>query len=311
MQRTESFDILKGFGIIFMIVAHTYGPNNLIWDFISAFHMPLFFIVAGYFYKHKSITEQLKKNYNQLIVPYITICIIVIALTQIRQPHSIKTDISCSLYGMGPGWFLLAMFWARIEFYYIQKTIPNHYFIASLIISTCICLIAYNNGISSFLYLFISPACLVFMAVGYYVREHQLLPYLKKPPFLFICLSISLWFITSIWGKVLLHQCYFKLSIIDFAGSIAGTFLFFTLSNIIAQHDFYLKNILSAAGRYSLVILFFHSIDYCVPVWHLIIPYLPSSLLIPTILVIRFLFVTMCVVITLHIKWLRLFFRIQ
>lgn len=37
MERIGTFDILKGFGIILMIVAHTYGPNYLIWDFISAF----------------------------------------------------------------------------------------------------------------------------------------------------------------------------------------------------------------------------------------------------------------------------------
>ena len=48
-QRDESIDILKGFGIVFMIIAHTYGPNNYLWDAIYTFHMPLFFITTGYF----------------------------------------------------------------------------------------------------------------------------------------------------------------------------------------------------------------------------------------------------------------------
>ena len=66
MERIEAFDILKGIGIILMIVAHTYGPNSMIWDFIYAFHMPLFFIVTGFFYKQKP-TFQLIKTVLQIL----------------------------------------------------------------------------------------------------------------------------------------------------------------------------------------------------------------------------------------------------
>ncbi len=55
MGRIEAFDILKGIGIILMIVAHTYGPDSVIWNFIYAFHLPLFFIVTGFFYKQKPL----------------------------------------------------------------------------------------------------------------------------------------------------------------------------------------------------------------------------------------------------------------
>ena len=47
--RIETFDILKGIGILFVIVGHTFMKE--IGPFIQSFHMPLFFIVAGYFYK--------------------------------------------------------------------------------------------------------------------------------------------------------------------------------------------------------------------------------------------------------------------
>ena len=62
MERNETFDILKGFGIILMIMANTYGPSNISRGFIYAFHMPLFIIVAGYFYQQKPISEPLKTN---------------------------------------------------------------------------------------------------------------------------------------------------------------------------------------------------------------------------------------------------------
>lgn len=311
MQRIGSFDILKGIGIILMIVAHTYGPNHMIWDFIYAFHMPLFFIVSGYFYKQSLFLETLKKNCDQILIQYIVLCLIIIILNQVRQPHIIQTDIKSAFYGMGPGWFLLAMFMVRLEFRYILKLFPNHYLLISLFISIGVCITTYYQGILSFLSIFPSLAGLFFISAGYYIKQHLILDFINKHSFCMVFIALIFWLITSLYGKVELSQCIFKLSIIDFAGSLGGTLLFFKLSQIIDKHSYFLKNALSFAGKYSIVFLFFHCIDYCVPFWYPIVPYLPSSLLIPTILVIRILFVTICVFLTLNIKWLRLFFRIQ
>lgn len=311
MQRIESIDILKGIGIILMIVAHTYGPNYMIWDFIYAFHMPLFFIVAGYFYKQRLFSETLKRNCNQIFIQYIALCLIIIILTQIRQPHNFQTDIKSTLYGMGPGWFLLAMFMVRLEFHYILNIFPNQHLIISLFISIGVCLTTHYHDISSFLSIFPSLAGLFFLSAGYYIKQHYILDYINKHSFNIILIAFLLWLITSLHGKVELSQCIFKLSIIDFAGSLGGTLLFFKISQLIDKHGHFLKNVLSYAGKYSIIILFFHCIDYCVPFWYPIEPYLPSSLLIPAILIIRFLFVTICVISTLRIKWLRFFFRIQ
>ena len=311
MERIESFDILKGFGIIFMIVAHTYGPNSIIWDFICAFHMPLFFIVTGFFYKQKTFSELLKKNYDQLLVPYLTLCLIVTTLTQLRQPHTIQNDIEGTLYGLGPGWFLLAMFMARLEFQFILKKFPNSYLLVSFLISTCICLIADYQEISSFLSFFPSLVSLFFVAFGYYIRIHSLLDFTMRQSYLSIIVGLTFWLITSLLGKVDMSQCIFKLSVLDFLGSLGGTMLFYKLSQLIDSKSYILRNVLAYAGKYSLVILFYHSIDYCVPIWYLIEPYLPSSIFIFVILVIRLLFVLICVIVSLRTKWLRLFFRIK
>ena len=311
MERNESLDILKGFGIILMIVAHTYGPNSITRNFIYAFHMPLFFIVAGYFYKQRPFLESLKKNCYQLLVPYLTLCIIVSALTQVRQLHAIQRDIESTLYGMGPSWFLLAMFMARLEFHYILKLFPNCYLPISLLISTNICIIAHYYDIPLILSFFPSMVSLLFIAIGYNIKEHSLIEYTKKHPYIYFSIGIVFWLTTSLMGKVELSQCIFKLNIIDFCGSLGGTFLAYKLSQIIDTRNYRIKNILSLAGRYSLVILFYHCIDYCIPVWYFIEPYLPSSILLFVILMIRLLFVTICVIITLRNKRLRVFFRIK
>lgn len=311
MERIESFDILKGIGIILMIVAHTYGPNHLIWDFIYAFHMPLFFIVAGYFYKQESISELLNKNIKKLLIPYIILCFVVILLTQIWHPHSTKNDIEDTLNGMGPGWFLLAMFMVRIAFLYILKFFPRHYLFFSILISLTVCCIAYFHNTPSFLSIFPCLVSLFFIATGYYIRMHSLLDFDNKHSLFFIFLGMVFWITTSLFGKVDMSQCIFKLSIIDFCGSLGGTFIVYKLSQFIDNSNGNVKYILSCAGNYSIVILFFHSIDYCVPIWFILIPYLPPPLLIPSILFIRLLFITICVIITLRSKYLQLFFNIQ
>ena len=310
MERIEAFDILKGIGIILMIVAHTYGPDSVIWDFIYAFHMPLFFIVTGFFYKQKPTLQLIKSNYNQLLLPYIALCIIVSILSQIRQSHDILIDIDITLNGMGPGWFLLAMFWARLELQIILKLFPDRYLTISLLISIIICFIADNLFISSFISFFPSMASLFFVSIGYYIKQKHLLEIYNKNHFIFPFFCSLLWLMTSLYGKVELSQCIFKLSFIDFCGSLGGTYIAYKISLLINKGDGVIKKILSSAGKYSLVILFFHSIDYCIPLWHNIEPYFSSSIFIFVILFLRLLFVSICLQFTLNSKILRSFFKI-
>lgn len=310
-QRIELFDIMKGIGIILMIVAHTFGPDNIIWDCIYLFHMPLFFVIAGFFYKQDSLSKLLKKNGDQLLFTYIVLCLIIILLSQIRQSHTISTDIIITLNGMGPGWFLLAMFLVRFEFHFILKIFPNYYLIISLIISTSVCFIANYHEIPHLLSFFPSLVSLFFVAIGYYIRIHSLLVYRIKYSHIYFALGLLFMSITLIFGKVEMSQCIFKLSIIDICGSLGGIFFVYKLSKFIDNSNCRIKTILSQAGRYSLVILFFHSIDYCIYIWYLVEPFLPTSIRLFVILVIRLLFVTICVSISLQIKTLRSFFNIS
>lgn len=319
MQRIESFDILKGIGIVLMIIGHfLMGLGTRIYDFIYSFHMPLFFIVAGYFYKQESLPKLFKRNRDQLLFPYLVMCIIIIVLTQIQLSHDIKLDLIRTIKGMGPGWFLLAMFWARLEFHCILKILPKYYLVLSLIISTCVCIIANNHDLPPSFAIFPSLIGLFFISIGYYIRTNSLLDYdNKKSPFFFL-FGILLWFIISSYGKVRMSECIFKLTIIDFCGSILGTFIAYKLSQLIEHSNYWMKTLFSYAGRFSLVILFFHSIDYCVSVWYYIVPiwnyidqYLPHTIILLLILLVRLLFVTVCVYITLKIKFLRLFFKIK
>lgn len=49
-KRINYFDIAKGLGILLMIIGHMPIKNEYLKNFIFCFHMPLFFIISGYFF---------------------------------------------------------------------------------------------------------------------------------------------------------------------------------------------------------------------------------------------------------------------
>lgn len=62
-KRLPTFDILKGVGIILVILGHLLG-NGFGMNIISQFHMPLFFLISGYFFKSKTLKYSLSENFE-------------------------------------------------------------------------------------------------------------------------------------------------------------------------------------------------------------------------------------------------------
>jgi len=52
--RQEWLDVLKGFGILFVVLGHALADGGLK-TYIYAFHMPLFFFVSGYLFDAEGV----------------------------------------------------------------------------------------------------------------------------------------------------------------------------------------------------------------------------------------------------------------
>lgn len=143
-ERLDYMDIAKGFGIICVIIGHM--ENSAINRFVFSFHMPLFFLISGYFLsERRSPKEELIKRIKQLLPPYIFTCICIMALSiekglfGILIGHKNVCDLLldlgrwlyASLYGAGTNhdtpfqiiqigaiWFLLALI---LGTYIVQK----------------------------------------------------------------------------------------------------------------------------------------------------------------------------------------------
>ena len=73
MQRNSAIDIAKGIAIFLVIIGHQYDLPEIS-HFIYSFHMPLFFILGGYFFHKKKIKTDVLSNVRRLIFPYFLAC---------------------------------------------------------------------------------------------------------------------------------------------------------------------------------------------------------------------------------------------
>ena len=72
-NRDLTYDIMKGIGILLMLVGHWPGLPHWAHQFIYSFHMPLFFLVAGCFAKpiNGDAISRIRKNARRLLLPFI------------------------------------------------------------------------------------------------------------------------------------------------------------------------------------------------------------------------------------------------
>lgn len=60
-RRNPMISIAKAIGIILMVIGHVFDKESWGIHFIYMFHMPLFFVLSGYFFKEpRSATELFK-----------------------------------------------------------------------------------------------------------------------------------------------------------------------------------------------------------------------------------------------------------
>jgi fucose 4-O-acetylase-like acetyltransferase len=308
-MRLTVFDILKGIGIL-VIICHTFMKE--IGPYITAFHMPLFFIVAGYFYKQNSFIVHLRKDFRRLVIPYLFICIATMFIASVQESRtnhavSIVTDV---LYGCGtPAWFLLGLFGSRAIFNRVLCLCPNRYIIVSLVISSIPLAISLNDELPTTLSFFSSICGVIFVAIGFYVKHHHVLELLDSHRIIAITLSVLFWLNTSIFGAVDLHYSVFKLWIIDYLGACGGTYLCYSVSRFVDLNTTKLKTILVWWGYFSFVVFSFHAIEYVFPNWHVLASFSDNSPIRPfVILSFRLIFAWLAVLVTMRISILKSIF---
>lgn len=73
VAKNTSISIVKGIGIICVVIGHA-GAPRLLSSIVYEFHMPLFFMTAGYFFNLKYLNREgdfIKRRFNGLYIPFV------------------------------------------------------------------------------------------------------------------------------------------------------------------------------------------------------------------------------------------------
>lgn len=267
-MRAPAFDILKGLGIILVLVGHAGIPCGLS-DFIYSFHMPLFFVISGYFAKSLNETKNshlllIRKDCKRLLVPYIITSAAIILFTLLRSvmKHdvSIVKDMFMNFaevtYDAVPIWFFIALLWIRIVFRPLMN-LRRWALPMSIVLSGIAILFAHHCMQLPFCIL-TSIAAIPFYAIGWWHRQYGFPKWLTA-------ISAVCWLGVLYGPRVDLYNVLYGIFPLTILGSSGATWLLYKLIRfIIRNKEGNAFPILRWLGVNSLIIMCFHAFDlYC------------------------------------------------
>lgn len=322
-SNDSTFDIMKGICILLVIVGHMVSDNKIIYSF----HMPLFFIVGGYFtkdmlYTYSEFRSYTKKNIKRLLLPYFVtmLGLTLLGLFLAYMKGNLNLFISPLLstlwmsgdelytnYGVvyvNALWFLVALFWTRELFYMLLMFFKLHNFVINdksiliicAILVFIVCQIKMNFCLPPLPLCFLQGVnALLFYSIGWYVRRNSL----PKS----IIILVLFWPLAVLFGHIDMLGCYYEFFPIDILGACGGTYLMYLLSKYLSRVEHsninlfkYLIKLLRWCGVNSLLILCVHDFDLRSSLFYSLkcrVPYLDELTLNEGRLVIIHLFIAL------------------
>lgn len=276
-NRLKYIDIAKGISILLVILGHCLQEGSIIRQYIYTFHMPLFFIVSGMFYKKRSFRENLRKDIKGLIIPYLITSSIIILAKTISKINNVRYLLEnlkiwgmATLYGsgdikeflgiyiepIGTIWFLLSLFWVRTLFNLIMK-IDKEYVRILIIISISVVGFLLPKIVWLPLSIETSFIVVLFYYTGYILKQKSILNKIDKKSF--IVLSI-IWICSS---KFIVTYCvknYYNLYYINILIGIIGSMVVLCICKKVEKIK-YVSDIFAWIGENSLYILCAHAAE--------------------------------------------------
>ena len=293
VQRDRTFDIMKGIGILLMITCHYFNWNHpLLGKSINSFHMPMFFIVAGYFSKQFSTYSDAKlqiKKYARRLLPAalftqtaLIFWAILMALIKkggwnpviVRilsvfwaDPHGPITQWG-QLY-IGVIWFLLALLIAKSLLLFLSRL--NVWAIPISLVLAFGAILLYRLFPYSIWCISLGLAALPFVTIGWWFRSHRI-------PLSLIITCVLCWFIAIFSSELNMYGFVWNCYPLDVLGACGGTICLFFFSKLLNRFMKPIAFLLSILGIWSLAILCFHDLEINCHLGNHFMAFLPFAL---------------------------------
>ncbi|MDU2421931.1 MAG: acyltransferase family protein [Bifidobacterium scardovii] len=302
--RIRYFDIAKGIAILCVVLGHSILIANTaipqsplaqtLYHLCFTFHMPLFFIVSGYF-MHPERPFRWRKESRELLATYgLTAAAIVIVNAALAFVLRTGTRASfagwaaAAYYGagdmtgnylwlvpfrIGALWFLLGLFWAHLIVHFAAKTpYPSLVILASFVIGYLSARIFWfplsvQSGMTA----------AAFVYLGVLARRYDLLNVIRTRAWIW-AIAALVWVI-AIWQfagfSMAMNQygpSWWHVAI-SVCGAVAGTLCVLGISTLIDRFAEPLARLFQRFGKVSLAILCVHLLEDDTTPWGSLLPH--------------------------------------
>ena len=240
--RNELIDSVKGVAILLVVIGHIFDTGN----FLFSFHMPLFFIFSGYFFKCKDLKQLIVDGFKRLVSPYAFTSLLILLFWLvydiykgsdffrdylIRVLWGSGSNSHTSLYfadirSIGAIWFLLALFWCKIAYNVIARYISNRLF-QFVTIMAIFFLSVFLDRYYINLPFSILPglSSLIFYFIGVQIKIYNESLRVRKIELL----CILIWIVAAVYSSMSMARCYYKCWPIDILGAVGGSILVYQI----------------------------------------------------------------------------------
>lgn len=281
-ERDYSIDILKGIGILTVILGHCLTWPSNVNNFIYSFHMPLFFLVSGYFFKKTASWKLFIKDFKRLVLPYLWVSAIIFIAFMGYDFHDnsfplLEKIVYPLLWGSGGShdqvlifssigaitqmWFLLALLWGRAALNHIPSGLGGAFLV--ILVSITFTIIGryviflpwgINEGLSALIFLFIGQELRKIEQVGLKIRK------------LLLIACVLFWFVSFSFFYLGMSSCIYDCYPVQVLGATGGTIVIYLISKIILKVKWLNKGLIWL-GMNSMAILCIHTLESHTGLW--------------------------------------------
>lgn len=207
--RIYWIDWLKVFGMLLVVYAHI-DTESAVHQYIFTFHMPLFFIISGFLYKHREFIKECQVVFKSLVIPYFVFSILLI----LHCSNSFFKDFIYISLGslesvplaIRPMWFVYSLAIMRIVVS-LCGTLRRVAFVAIGCICIFLLILLFGLIPKDYDYFQINTTIMAFpfFALGMFLKNY--FNWIIKYKLFFILFSLPFFYLATINGEISLIRC--------------------------------------------------------------------------------------------------------
>ena len=185
-NRLQWPDIVKGIGIILVVITHTNILPSFLIKWIFTFHVPVFFFISGLFYKKCGYKTYIRKKSKGLLKPYFEYALAFFIVDFIIEGEAFIPQIPDRLFEVFLGkysalWFLMALFVCEILLYLVDNISAKELIkVVIIIVFVLLGAILIHFDVDLPFYFINAIMMLPFLYTGQLVRKYNLAERINK-----------------------------------------------------------------------------------------------------------------------------------